>query len=206
MHTTELEVVNACLATMGETPLNTLEDDHSYKAAALSYLAQVNKIEQKVGWWYNSEYILLTPDVSGYIYVPTDALSIKTIDRMYTPAYAQRGNRLYNVRDNSYEWPSAFWIDLVRLIAFNDLPYHAADLVHYGTVMRFQREFDGDNTRYSQLSQDYSRARMELRAEDTRNRRPNLLATENNIYNMARIGGFSHSAWNRLPYTPGWPR
>lgn len=205
MFVSKLDVVNACLATMGESPLNTLEDDHSYKAAALNYLTQVNRIEQKRGWWFNSEYVELTPDVnSSYIYVPQDALAVKTIDRWYTPLYVQRGSRLYNVAENNYEWPNKFWVDIVRLLAFEELPFHAADVVQFGTVMRFQREFDGDTTRYNQLTQDYSRARAELVAEDVRNRRPNLLATKSNLAKMNLIGN-NRSVINPLGF-PGWPK
>jgi hypothetical protein len=201
----QLEVVNACLATMGETPLNTLEDDHSYKAAALAYLAQANRIEQKRGWWFNSEYVELVPDsTSKYIYIPGDALAVKTIDRWYVPPFAQRGKRLYNISQNSYEWDRNLQLDIVRLLPFDDLPFHAADVVGYGTVMRFQREYDGDTVRYQQLSQDYARARAELVAENTRNRRPNLLATVSNQYKMGLIGGHLE-ARNPLGI-PGWPR
>lgn len=205
MFITQLDVVNACLATMGETPLNTLEDDHSYKAAALSYLTQTNRIEQKRGWWFNSEYVELVPDVSKFIYIPLDAIAVKTVDRWYTPPYAQRGKRLYNIEKNNYEWEQNLVVDIVRLLSFDDLPFHAADVVGYGTVMRFQREFDGDTTRYNQLTQDYARARAELSAENTRNKRPNLLATPSNRYKMGLIGGFG-ARGARIPWTPGYPR
>lgn len=205
MFLTKLDVVNACLATMGEAPLNTLEDDHSYKAAALSILDQTNRIEQKRGWWFNSEYVKLIPDASSkFIYVPLDALAIKTIDRWYTPPYAQRGKRLYNVEKNNYEWDAALTVDLVRLLSFEDCPFHAADVIGYGTVMRFQREFDGDSGRYMQLSQDYARARAELGAENTRNKRPNLLATNSNLYKMGLIGGVG-TGNSRIPWTPNYP-
>lgn len=204
MFTTQLEVVNACLATMGETPLNTLEDDHSYKAAALEKLSQANRIEQKRGWWFNSEYIELVPDaLSKYVYTPLDALAVKRVARC-SPLFTQRGKRLYNIVKNNYEWDEKVWIDLVRLLSFDDLPFHAADVVGYGAVMRFQRDFDGDTTRYQQLSQDYARARAELVAEDVRNRKSNLLLTSSNIYSMGLIGG---SRMNINPLgIPGWPR
>ena len=200
----ELEVVNSCLATMGETPLSTLEDDHSYKAAALGYLTHTNRIEQKRGWWFNSEYVELVPDAdSKYIYTPLDALAVKTIQRC-SPRFAQRGKRLYNVEKNNYEWDHNVWVDVVRLLPFADLPFHAADVVGYGTVMRFHREFDGDSTRYQQLAADYARSRAELTAENVRNVRPNLLATRSNAFNMGQIGGYGASQ-SRIPWTMGWP-
>lgn len=183
-----LDVVNSCLATMGEAPLNSLEDDHSFKSAALNYLAQTNKIEQAPGFWFNSEYVHLEPDaVSEYIYIPMDALSIKPVAKV-SPVFGQRGKRIYDPGSNSFKWSRGMWVDAVRLLEFEDLPYHMADLVQYGTIMRFQREFDGDTTRYQQLSGDYTRARNELRAEDVRNKRPNLLHRLSAQVDMQFIG------------------
>jgi tail tube protein len=202
MFVTKLEVVNACLATMGETPLNTLEDDHAYKAAALNKLDDANKIEQKTGWWFNSEEIQLYPDdINKYIMIPQDAFAIQPIARV-SPAFGQRGKRIYNTQNNTYMWTKPLWVYLIRLIEFEDLPYHCADAVQYGAIMRFQREFDGDTTRYNQLAQDYSRARMELKAEDVRNRKPNLLLTNSNLGSLTAIG-FPASRFNR-PGIPIW--
>ena len=176
MFISQLEVVNACLATMGETPLNTLEDDHSYKAAALSYLHQANRIEQKRGWWFNSEYVeLVSDDISNYLYIPGDAIAVKTIDRWYVPPFAQRGKRLYNVSKNTYEWEHPVCVDIVRLLSFDDLPFHAADVVGYGTVMRFQREYDGDGNRTRELAIDAQSSWANLKAEQLRQVKPNLL-------------------------------
>jgi hypothetical protein len=200
-----LDIVNACLATMGESGINTLEDDHPYKDDALRRLEQCNLIEQKRGWWFNSEYIELLPDsVSKFIYIPMDALAVKRPDRSALH-FAQRGNRLYNMWENNYEWETSVVVDLVRTIEFEDLPFHANDLVGFSTVLRFQTDFDGDQVRYGQIAKDYARARMELVAEDTRNTRPNLLATLSNRVNMGHIGGMG-TRGARIPYTPGWPR
>ena len=194
----QLEVVNGCLATMGEVPLNTLEDDHTYKAAALNYLNEVTLMEQEPGWWFNSEYTQLVPDAtSGYIYIPQDAISVKPIHKI-TPPFAQRGNRLYNTWANSYVWDGNVWVDIVRALTFDNLPYHAADKVRWGTIMRFQREYDGDTVRYQQLSQDYSRSTTSLVAEDTRNKRPNLLLNPSNQSKMARISPMTRYQ----PYLP----
>lgn len=198
MFVSQLDVVNACLATLGESPLNTLEDDHSFKAAALRYLSEVTRIEQAPGFWFNSEYKLLVPDAaSKFIYIPQDALSVKPIKKV-SPVFSQRGKRLYDPGSNSYEWSNPVWVDVVTYVDFDDLPFQAADLVQYGTVMRFQREYDGDNARYQQLGQDYSRARAEMRVEDVRNKRPNLLnrrsaqVTMHEIGPVRRIGPFLH--------------
>ena len=180
-----LDVVNDCLATMGESPLNSLEDDHVYKAAAQNFLNDSNKTLQQRGWWFNEEYVTLTPDAtSNYIYVPQDALKVQTLD-IYAPPAAQRGKRLYHSGKNTYEWDGPVDVKLTRLLTFEDLPYPAADAVRYATVLRFQREYDADSFRYQQIGVDYQRAHAELVAEDVRNKRPNLLNNPSMAAKMA---------------------
>lgn len=200
----KLDVVNACLATMGEAPLNSLDDDHPYKAAALSALAKANRREQKRGWWFNSEYLTLVPDAgSQYVYIPLDAISVKTVNPR-GDYWAQRGKRLYNRRTNNYIFTAPVLVDLVRELAYEDLPDHAANAVEARAVMTFQKAFDADNQRMQILINEYREALAELKAEDVQNERPNMLASPENIAVMAGIGGVGIR--RRIPYTPGWPR
>lgn len=203
MNNTKLEVVNECIATMGESPLESLDDDHAYKAAALAMLAKNNRREQKRGWWFNSEYVKLVPDVSGYVYVPLDAISVKTVNPR-ADYWAARGNRLYNRRNNNYLFTTPVLVDLVRELAYEDLPQHAADAVSARTVWMFQKAYDADTQRMQILMQEYREALAELKAEDVQNERPNMLASPQNIALMAGIGGLSIQR-GRIPYTPGWP-
>lgn len=201
MFTTDLDVVNACIATMGEAAINTLEDYHPHKDSALLYLAQANKSVQKRGYWFNQEIVELHPDLdSKFIYVPQDALSCRMLA---ADVAAQRGKRFYDRTRNTYEWDSPITVELIRLLAFEALPFTAADYVAAQTLLRFQREYDGDGARTQQLLNEAQLARAELLAEDTRHKRPNLLATPSNLANVNNING-----WNRqrIPYTPGWPR
>lgn len=46
---TTLDVVNSQLATLGETPLNDLDEDHPFVAAGLLALRTVNSREQTKG-------------------------------------------------------------------------------------------------------------------------------------------------------------
>lgn len=198
MYETELEVVNACLATMGQSPLNSLLDDHPYKAAAQLKLQTSNRREQKRGWWFNSEYLKLLPEVdTKYIKIPQDVLAVKPIEKLQPP-FGQRGTRLYNNSTNSYEWDWPVWVDCIRLLNFEDLPSAAADAVSTGAVLRFQRDFDSDSQRERSLAADYTMARAELVAEDTRNVRPNLLMTHSNQWKMSQMGNYR----NVLPAIP----
>jgi len=177
MYQTKLEVVNGCIATLGEQPLNSLDDEHVYKQAALDYLEASNRRTQKPGLWFNSEFITLQPDAtSKYISVPQDAIRIERLP-LDVRRFAQRGRRLYNLADNSFMWDYPMQVALVRLIPFEDVPFDGQDAIALTAILRFQMVYDGDNARYQQIDRDRARATTEMRAQNIREMDPNLLDT-----------------------------
>lgn len=187
-YTTELEVVNACIATLGEQPLNSLTDEHVFKQSALNYLKGANLAIQKRALWFNTEVITLTPDATAqYIYVPQDTIQVQRIPGVTQYAFAHRGRRLYNTQANTFQWPGKITVQLTRLLPFDDCPYFAQDCIALTAVLRFQREFDGDGARYNQLNADRGRADVELMAQHIREVGPNLLQTASNQIKMSRI-------------------
>ena len=166
----ELSVVNACLATMGESGLLSLEEDHSMKEDARTLLVRVSADLQKDPFWFNSETLRLQPDAtSKYILIPHDVIRV-----MYYHArdeVVQRGRRLYNKKCNTYEFDYGVCIDVVRYLPFAELPYHAAAAIRDEVVMRFQHSFDGDQQRYRQLGEIAQLSRAQLMSENIRQRR-----------------------------------
>ncbi len=175
MFVTELDVVNACIATLGEAPLVTLEDDHTYKAAAQNYLNKTRLEMLGRGWWFNTEAIYLTPDaISKYVYIPQDALNVRSLEyRGYS--LAQRGRRIYNTQHNTYEFLDRVRMVVFRNLPFDDLPHHAQEYVRDRTVLTFQREYDGDGNRTRELAIDAQSSWANLKAEQLRQVKPNLL-------------------------------
>ena len=74
MVATTLDVVNDCLAVMGEAPLNTISEDHAFKVAAINILNRNSRNVQARGWWFNQEVLKLTVNpIDSRIYLPNDA-------------------------------------------------------------------------------------------------------------------------------------
>lgn len=195
---TELEVINGCLATLGETPLNSLDDDHTYKPAAQNFLVDANREMQARGWWFNTETIKLDPDATTKrISIPQDALVTRPIQRI-TPPHGNRGKYLYDTTNNTLEWESSVYLEVVRCLDFDDLPYTAANLVKYDAITKFQKEYDADAQKLRILAEQRIEARTNCVAEDIRNRKSNLLATPSHIASMLDIVGYG-SRGTRIP-------
>lgn len=171
---TKLDVVNACLASMGESPANSLNDQNILITSALNALATTSPTEQSPGWYFNIESPTLRPTVEGYYYVPADVLGLAT---EATPNHIViRGRRLYDTREGVHlEGTKPLRVFIVRHLPFEDLPFHAQRTVLSATVVYFQKSYDGDEAKIADAQEDYSRARMLLMAEHIRSVRANML-------------------------------
>ncbi|MEJ1593529.1 hypothetical protein SMA75_20255 [Escherichia coli] len=168
---TELEVVNSCLATLGESPLNSIDPDHPFVPSAQAMLARAMVQEQGKGWWFNTDYMALQPDpVTKFVYFPNDAITVDTGGN----AYVQRGRRMWNRATSTYEIGETVYIKVVRKIPFDELPELANQLVGDRAVMDFQHEFDGDAQKYAKLKDIYNQSFITIKAEEIRQQKANL--------------------------------
>ena len=196
MRLTQLDVVNQCLASMGETPLNSIDTDHPFVAAALLKMKTTNTQEQAKGWWFNTDTVVLQPDPNTYfIYVPADAINVNPDDA--GNAFVIRGRRLYNRATSSYEFHSAVQVTLVREIPFEDLPMLANHMIAARTVLDFQNDYDGDADKYNKLGAAYQQVFTTLRAEHIRQVKANMLQSPSVASQMRLIRPMSryHRSW-----------
>lgn len=175
MRLRELDVVNDCLTTLGETPLNSIQQDHPLVAGALKLLREANSRVQAQGWWFNREVVTLQPDAStGHIALPADFLSVDPSER--DQRYTERGRRLYDLDAQSVLFDSNVDVAIIRLIPFIDLPWSAQDLVRAATLIRFVESYDADELRVQQVQIDYQQAYRTCNTEHTRFVQPNILS------------------------------
>ena len=175
MRLRELDVINDCLATLGETPLNSIQQDHPLVAGALKLLRAANSRVQAQGWWFNREVVTLQPDsTTGHIALPADFLSVDPSDRQQR--YSERGRRLYNLDSQSILFDTPVDVSIIRLIPFLDLPWAAQDLVRAATLVRFVESYDADELRVQQVQIDFQQTYRACNAEHTRFVQPNMLS------------------------------
>lgn len=187
----QLDVVNEMLAALGESPVNSVDEDHPLIAAGLRMIRVANLREQAKSWWFNKEFVTLTPDIiSGNIFTPEDAIRVDPTNASLN--YVQRGRRLYQAyapsSSDPYKFsdPVAVW--LVRLLPFEDLPASAALLVSYAAQVDFSKAYDADTAKVQQIMLEYRSAYSILNAEHIRNVNANLLNSPGIAANLNRIG------------------
>ncbi len=171
---TELDVVNACLQSMGRSPLNSLASGSPIIASAQQCLRDALMEEEGIGWWFNTEYLELSPDANGFVFVPTDTLGL-VVDAN-PPWMTQRGNRIYDNRvGDYYKTTGKTKVVLTRLVPLDDLPYQAQRLVQCSAVLSFQDSYDADELKIKTATAAYQKAYTIIKAQHTRAVAANML-------------------------------
>jgi hypothetical protein len=179
---TELDVVNRCLSTMGELPINSLEGTRNpIVTNARVAFNDVNIEEQAQGWWFNTEIVSLlpqtsTPGVPGIYRPPTDCLSLSTVGDFNPEWLSIRNRQLYdNGKAEYHTGTQPMRVKIVRLVPFDDLPYNAQRLIRDSVVFKFQMDYDGDELKIQQAEARYTEAYAICMADHTRSVKANLL-------------------------------
>lgn len=198
---TTLDVVNDCLATLGEAPLATLTEPHEFKSSAQRILARTSKRIQATGWWCNQEAVTYVPNsVNGQVQLPGDVLKFQSGVRnrdllqrgVPKPWIVQRGSRLYDTRTQSYVITEDEVIgEITRNVPFEDLPPVLNEYIAAEAVVKFQSNFDADNSKRQELEQHWTLARADARAEQIRQVAVNF---RNNNSTLNRIKSYTRSA------------
>lgn len=167
MLVTQLTVVNACLASMGEEPINSLAEENAFVNSAKFALENSVVNVQSEGWWFNKEIVKILPDVDGQYVVPADVIDLNVET---TPGWlAMRNNRLYDTSKAEFLLGTrAMEVDIIRLLSFEDLPFHAKRLVKAATVILFQQSYDGDIQKMRDAAAEYAMAYALCKAQHIR--------------------------------------
>lgn len=134
--TTELDAVNAVLASIGEAPVPSLDNAFVDAQAAHTLLRDVSRQLQLRGWTWNTEQeYALTPTNTGEIFLPTNTLKMVPSGG---ETYVQRGLRVYDPVEQSYLFTTGFTATLTLFLDWELLPEPARTFLYLRAARRFQ--------------------------------------------------------------------
>ena len=141
----ELEAVNNIIGTLGETPINTLENLRNVDAInALRILQEVSRNEQARGWSFNLiENFVLNPDINDNNRIPWSDkyLFLKGEEGTKLVRYGQYIKDL--VTDSDY-FPQPITVTVVLQIPFAELPEQMRSYIVAKAGFMFQSAYFGD--------------------------------------------------------------
>ena len=144
--TTKLEAVNKALQMMGEAPINSLQGLFGLGNLAETTINSVSRKLQTEGWSFNTDYeVDLMRDST------TNEISVGTsTTRVYVDPYdypdidvVQRGSRLYDRKNNTYEFKQDLKADITIILDWEELPEHARVYIMTKTGRELQESMIG---------------------------------------------------------------
>lgn len=168
---TELEAVNVCLTNLGEEPVNSLTGDIPLDAAqALAVVREISLEVQKRGWYFNTEFYALSPDINKHIHLPANTLKVRTHGESRGTPVVQRGKKLYNMTPykHGFTFDAAQKVRLVLGLDFTDLPQTARSYISIRAARTFQVRQLGDEMNTRDDQNDEQTAYAELEQEQVR--------------------------------------
>jgi hypothetical protein len=171
---TELDVVNACLASMGEAPILDLTVPHPYVSSAVKLLQKHNKLVQSNRWWFNTTAVTLVPVAPEYyVTASLPAGTLNIIATSATPYILNGDGTVYDLVRGEIV-TSSIDVLVVRELDFTNLPVEANTYVTDCVVVEFQGRFDGDAQRERSLKEQRRESGAQLMAQHTRMMKSNL--------------------------------
>lgn len=149
--TDRTKAVNVLLQAIAEAPISDLETTESVEVAgADALLSEITNTVLSEGWHFNREEEWpLSPDINGNIILPTNCL---WVGRAYWRAngadikVVERGRKLYNRQDRTYEFDSPVCVDMVLLLAWEEVPEYARRYITMRAAKQFQGRIQGSAT------------------------------------------------------------
>lgn len=138
----KLDAVNIVLSGIGETPVSSLSSGLPDAESAERALDETSRDIQEKGWHCNTEKVTLkrssTAGTVNQILLPGNTLKVDTTDEHDDVNVAQRGSKLYNLDDATYEFDKDLKVEIVYNLDFDDLPYRLAYYIAWVAAGRYQ--------------------------------------------------------------------
>ena len=138
---TKLDAVNLMLASIGQSPLNTLSGTIP-KDGAKAVLALDTELRAvlMLGWSFNSDWEYPLSPSSGKIDIPSTAIFVDpTFGQPYVMRWDSDALRLYDTNKRSFdEFQGDVKVDIIWLFNFEEIPQHARMYIATKAGRKFQ--------------------------------------------------------------------
>lgn len=177
--TSELDAVNLCLFVVGESPVDTLDEDTLPESQmALKVLREESRILQTRGWSFNTDLaVKLLPDVNtSQIALPANTLATVLAPTFRGRGFVVRNNAIYWATKQTFTIPSPVIADIVLLLGFDELPEYARWCVAVRAARRFQDAQLGDGQLHQFEEKDEMAAWTEFLSREAEDAEYNVVA------------------------------
>lgn len=182
---TTLEAVNIMLGAIGESPVNSLSAGLLEAEQAETILTQVSRSVQAEGWSFNrvKDVVFTHNAASGEVVIGNDVLSIDSKYEANGENLVQRGLKLYDRKNRTFNIGKTIKAEVVYELSFVDLPAVARNYITLRAARTFQDQTVGADYLHGVQRRDEEEALLRLRAIEAETEDHNLF----NNYDVYRV-------------------
>ncbi len=167
---TKLVAINKIMGAVGVGAVTDAESTHPDAIAARLVLDTVSMSIQARGGTYNTDTRTLSLDNDGQIILASNTLRVDAVDK--SKKVSVRGTKLYNKETGTFIFSSSIKCVIRTLLEYDNLPFHAANLIMYKSALDHFIDQDGDGTKLNALNNRANEAqilyeKVELESADT---------------------------------------
>lgn len=175
MDLTLLKAINYALPYMGEAQVTSTDVRNPTVALVLSAIETHQMALLAEGMWFNTAKRYLYPDNETQIFIPTNTLSIYSLENR---TLEERNGRLYDVDNGTFSFDSKVYVDIKEWLKFEELPIYARYvLMVQAAIQVYVQDYGPENTiqvLYKELTKYQNLLRQEhLRKQDYNTMRSN---------------------------------
>lgn len=170
---TELEVVNSVLSTVGDNPVQSLDDGYQPVFIIKSMLNNLSRDMQTKKYWFNTEYdVVLTPNtLTDKIILPFNILHFEPVDT----EYVARGLTVYDRVGRTSTITDDITADICLMLEFEELPQVARKYIQALCKQQYNDEYLGEESIKATLAKEVDMAKIELDRAHMENEDINIL-------------------------------
>lgn len=196
--TTELEAVNAMLATIGESPVNSLNQAGLTDALlAQTILGNVCREVQTLGWQFNCEYEfpLACAVGDGSVSLPPNVVQVTIAKSMQSDwDVAWRGGKLYDRKNQTFNIGKTLKVDMTVLLTFEDMPQAARWYVTIRAARMFLDRTVGNADLHGFTAKDEEVALAALEEAEGETEDYNILTGSYSVFRVLDRGYFNSNS------------
>lgn len=192
---TKLDAVNICLSSMGEPTVNSLDGAAVDAQMASDLIDETSRSVQAVGWYWNREKRTFSPNASNEIILPANTLRVDSVDDSKSTEVVQRGTKLFNIADSSYQFTKELKVELYVQLPFEEIPFAAKHFITMRAARLLQQRLLGSETLYKFAAQDEQRAWVVLLQDEAEIADSNMLFDSWSTRSIVTRSHFSRGAY-----------
>lgn len=193
---TELEIINAMLASVGSNGVTSTVGRHPGLIKAQPILNRINKTVQNRGHWFNTDIGLkLTPNQDSEFVVPQNTLKADCTTKSLP--YVRRGRRMYDPENQTYKLDETeLLIDVVIELDYEFLPHAAWDYIRAKAVLSMLANSEADQLSMQAANNDVKETKLDFERERRNQADTNLRDNPEYAFIMHRMPRMHSSSRN----------